>query len=81
MQESLRTGSQVEILAMKKSFVQQVQDVTSLFKTATQEVNLESSSSQNVKLSARYPMISEYTYVYIQYTYVYTVYIRIYLSR
>ena len=32
LQESLRTGSQVEILAMRKSFVQQVQDVTSSFK-------------------------------------------------
>ena len=32
VQESLRTGTQVEILAMVKSFVQQVQDVTSAFK-------------------------------------------------
>ena len=32
LQESLRTGSQIEILAMRKSFVQQVQDVTSSFK-------------------------------------------------
>ena len=32
LQESLRTGSQVEILSMAKSFVQQVQDVTSSFK-------------------------------------------------
>ena len=32
LQESLRTGSQVEILAMVKPFVQQVKDVTSTFK-------------------------------------------------
>ena len=37
LQESLRTGSQVEILAMGKPFVQQVQDVTSSFKPKSLE--------------------------------------------
>ena len=35
LQESLRTGSQVEILAMAQSFVQQVKDVTTSFKPGT----------------------------------------------
>ena len=35
LQESLRTGSQVEILAMAQSFVQQVKDVTTSFKPET----------------------------------------------
>ena len=50
LQESLRTGSQVEILAMGKSFVQQVQDVTSSFKPESlepeEEANLEFLSNQ-----------------------------------
>ena len=54
LQESLRTGSQVEILAMVKLFVQQVQDVTSTFKPESlvpgEEANLEFSSSQTVDL-------------------------------
>ena len=37
LQESLRTGSQVEILAMVQSFVQQVKDVTTSFKPETLE--------------------------------------------
>ena len=51
LQESLRTGSQVEILAMRKSFVQQVQDVTSSFKpeslVAEEQADLEFVSDQN----------------------------------
>ena len=51
LQESLRTGSQVEILAMRKSFVQQVQDVTSSFKPESlvpeEEADLEFVSDQN----------------------------------
>ena len=51
LQESLRTGSQVEILAMGKPFVQQVQDVTSSFKPKSLEpeeaANLEFVSNQN----------------------------------
>ena len=51
LQESLRTGSQVEILAMAKSFVQQVQDVTSSFKPESlvleEETDLEFFSSDN----------------------------------
>ena len=50
LQESLRTGSQVEILAMRKSFVQQVQDVTSSFKPESlvpeEEADLEFVSDQ-----------------------------------
>ena len=37
LQESLRTGSQVEILAMAQSFVQQVKDMTTSFKPGTLE--------------------------------------------
>ena len=37
LQESLRTGSQVEIVAMAQSFVQQVKDVTTSFKPETLE--------------------------------------------
>ena len=51
LQESLRTGSQVEILAMRKTFVQQVQDVTSSFKPESlvpeEEADLEFVSDQN----------------------------------
>ena len=51
LKESLRTGSQVEILAMRKSFVQQVQDVTSSFKPESlvpkEEADLEFVSDQN----------------------------------
>ena len=51
LQESLRTGSQVEILAMRKSFVQQVQDVTSSFKPESlvpeEQAYLEFVSDQN----------------------------------
>ena len=51
LQESLRTGSQVEILAMRKSFVQQVQDVTSSFKpeylVPEEQADLEFVSDQN----------------------------------
>ena len=51
LQESLRTGSQVEILAMRKSFVQQVQDVTTSFKPESlvpeEEADLEFVSDQN----------------------------------
>ena len=51
LQKSLRTGSQVEILAMRKSFVQQVQDVTSSFKPDSlvpgEEADLEFVSDQN----------------------------------
>ena len=51
LQESLRTGSQVEILAMRKSFVQQVQDVTSSFKPESllpeEQADLEFVSDQN----------------------------------
>ncbi|CAI8021132.1 E3 ubiquitin-protein ligase TRIM71 [Geodia barretti] len=51
LQESLRTGSQVEILAMAKPFVQQVQDVTSSFKPESlepeEQANLEFNCSQN----------------------------------
>ena len=53
LQESLRTGSQVEVLAMRKSFVQQVQDVTSSFKPESlvpeEEADLEFVSDQNEK--------------------------------
>ena len=51
LQESLRTGSQVEILAIRKSFVQQVQDVTSSFKPESlvpeEQADLEFVSDQN----------------------------------
>ena len=51
LQESLRTGNQVEILAMRKSFVQQVQDVTTSFKPESlvpeEEADLEFVSDQN----------------------------------
>ena len=51
LQESLRTGSQVDILAMRKSFVQQVQDVTSSFKPESlvpeEQADLEFVSDQN----------------------------------
>ena len=51
LQESLRTGSQIEILAMRKPFVQQVQDVTSSFKPESLEpeeaANLVFVSNQN----------------------------------
>ncbi|CAI8051308.1 E3 ubiquitin-protein ligase TRIM71 [Geodia barretti] len=51
LQESLRTGSQVEILAMAKPFVQQVQDVTSSFKPESlepeEQADLEFNCSQN----------------------------------
>ena len=51
LQEILKTGSQVEILAMRKSFVQQVQDVTSSFKPESlvpeEEADLEFVSDQN----------------------------------
>ena len=50
LQESLRTGSQVEILAMVKPFVQQVQDVTSAFKPESlfpeEEADLEFRTSE-----------------------------------
>ena len=51
LQESLRTGSQVEILAMAKPFVQQVQDVTSSIKPESlepeEQADLEFNCSQN----------------------------------
>ena len=51
LQESLRTGSQVEILAMAKPFVQQVQDVTSSLKPESlepeEQADLEFNCSQN----------------------------------
>ncbi|CAI7992632.1 Tripartite motif-containing protein 2, partial [Geodia barretti] len=51
LQESLRTGSQVEILAMAKPFLQQVQDVTSSIKPESlepeEQANLEFNCSQN----------------------------------
>ena len=51
LQECLRTGNQVEILAMRKSFVQQVQDVTSSFKPESlvpeEQADLEFVSDQN----------------------------------
>ena len=51
LQESLRTGSQIEILAMRKSFVEQVQDVTSLFKPESlvlqEQADLEFVSDEN----------------------------------
>ena len=51
LQESLRTGNQVEILEMRKSFVQQVQDVTSSFKPESlvheEQADLEFVSDQN----------------------------------
>ena len=51
LQESLRTGSQVEILAMGKSFVKQAQDVTSSFKPESlkpkEQANLEFLRGQN----------------------------------
>ena len=51
LQESLRTGNQVDILAMRKSFVQQVQDVMSSFKPESlvteEEADLEFVSDQN----------------------------------
>ena len=50
LQESLKTGSQVEILAMTASFVQQVQDVTSAFEpkclVPEEQADLEFSSEQ-----------------------------------
>ena len=50
LQESLRTGSQVEILAMVKPFVQQVTDVTSAFKPESlvpeEDADLEFISSE-----------------------------------
>ena len=50
LQESLTTGSQVEILAMVKPFVQQVQDVTSAFKPESlapeEKSNLEFNTSE-----------------------------------
>ena len=50
LQESLRTGSHVEILAMTKPFVQQVQDVTSAFEpqclVPEEQADLEFTNSQ-----------------------------------
>ena len=50
LQESLRTGSHVEILAMTKPFVQQVQDVTSAFApqclVPEEQADLEFTNSQ-----------------------------------
>ena len=50
LQESLRTASQVEILAMTKPFVQQVQDVTSAFEpqclVPEEQADLEFTNSQ-----------------------------------
>ena len=50
LQESLRTGSEVEILAMTKPFVQQVQDVTSAFKpqclVPEEQADMEFTNSQ-----------------------------------
>ena len=50
LQESLRTGNQVEILAMTKPFVQQVQDVTSAFEpqclVPEEQADLEFTNSQ-----------------------------------
>ena len=51
LQESMRTGSQVEILAMTKSFVHQAQNMTSSFKLESlapqEQSNLEFSSNQS----------------------------------
>ena len=51
LQESLRTGSQVEILAMANPFVQQVQDITSAIKPESlepeEQADLEFNCSQN----------------------------------
>ena len=51
LQESLRTGSQIEILATAKPFVQQVQEMTSSFKPESlkpgEEADLEIMSSQD----------------------------------
>ena len=50
LQESLRTGSEVEILAMTKPLVQQVQDVTSAFKpqclVPEEQADMEFTNSQ-----------------------------------
>ena len=50
LQESLRTGNQVEILAMTKAFVQQVHDVTSAFEpqclVPEEQADLEFTNSQ-----------------------------------
>ena len=51
LQESLRTGNQAEVLAMSKSFMQQIQDVTSSFKPQSlvpeEETDLEFFGSDN----------------------------------
>ena len=54
LQESLRTGNQVEVLAMTQWFVEQVQDVTSAFKpeplVPKEQANIKFLSNQNDKL-------------------------------
>ena len=56
LQESLRTGSQVEILAMTKPFVQQVQDVVSAFKSESlapeEQADLKFLSERNEMMQA-----------------------------
>ena len=56
LQESLRTGSQVEVLAMIKPFVQQVQDIVSTFKPESlapeEQADFEFFSSQDEMMQA-----------------------------
>ena len=56
LQESLRTGSRVEVLAMTKPFVEQVQDVVSTFKPESlapeEQADLEFFSSQDEMMQA-----------------------------
>ena len=56
LQDSMRTGSQVEVLAMTKSFVQQVQDVILAFEPESlvpeEQADLEFLSSQNEMMQA-----------------------------
>jgi hypothetical protein len=66
LQESLRTGSQVEILAMVKPFLQQVQDVTSTFKpeclVPKEDADLEfiSSETELTRTCQQYGQITAY---------------------
>jgi hypothetical protein len=66
LQESLRTGSQVEILEMVKPFVQQVKDVTSTFKPESlapeEDADLEfiSSETELTRTCQQYGQITAY---------------------
>ena len=67
LQESLRTGSQVEILAMTAPFVQQVQDVTSSFEPKClvpeeqADLNFSSRETEMTRICQRFGQISSHS--------------------